>query len=208
MGAPGRLKTTFHARGRSMVDDQTNSSANSASLELSRSLARLLRRHAAKVEALRNAESSYHDVVLVESLRHKGKMKRASEKRIGQPSTRLSMRSSTCRVVRSWSFRGPRMRAFRWRPLALGMKRSSLPIESARATWRRGPTTRCVRPPRGTPCETRQQQPVVLSLRQIDRRRTGDPIYLVEFADAGPLASAECAARQCGSVNGAACRAT
>ncbi len=66
-----------------MVDDQTNSSANSASLELSRSLARLLRRHAAKVEALRNAESSYHDVVLVESLRHKGKMKRASEKRIG-----------------------------------------------------------------------------------------------------------------------------
>ncbi len=66
-----------------MADDQAISSADSASLELSRSLARLLRRHAAKVEVLRTTESHYHDVVLIESLRHRGKLKRASEKRIG-----------------------------------------------------------------------------------------------------------------------------
>ncbi len=65
-----------------MADDQTNGSVRSASLELSRPLARLLRRYATKVEALRNAESNYHDVMLTESLRHRGQMKRASSKRI------------------------------------------------------------------------------------------------------------------------------
>ena len=38
----------------------------------------------------------------------------------------------------------------------------------------------------------------MLSLRQIDRPRAVDPTYSVEFANAGPLASAECGARQCG----------
>ena len=66
-----------------MAGDHTDGTVGSqGTLELSRSLARLLRRHGARVEALRKAESNYHDVVLIESLRHKGKMKRASEKRI------------------------------------------------------------------------------------------------------------------------------
>jgi len=38
---------------------------------------------------------------------------------------------------------------------------------------------------------------VVLTLRQIDCPQAADPIYLVEYTDAGPLASATCAARQC-----------
>ena len=41
---------------------------------------------------------------------------------------------------------------------------------------------------------------VVLTLRQIDCPLVADPIYLVEFAHAGPLASAECEARQCGQL--------
>jgi hypothetical protein len=42
----------------------------------------LLRRYATKVEAVRQAESNYHDVTLTESLRHGGMMKRASSRRI------------------------------------------------------------------------------------------------------------------------------
>ena len=53
-----------------------------SSRELSRPLRRLLRRYAARVETVREAESAYHDVVLTESLRHNGKLKRASARRI------------------------------------------------------------------------------------------------------------------------------
>ena len=53
-----------------------------SSRELSRPLRRLLRRYAARIETVRQAESTYHDVVLTESLRHNGKMKRSSAKRI------------------------------------------------------------------------------------------------------------------------------
>ncbi len=42
---------------------------------------------------------------------------------------------------------------------------------------------------------------VVLSLRQIDR--PADPIYLVEFADAGLLDSTRCEVRQYGQLNDA-----
>ena len=45
-------------------------------------LRRRLRSHAARVEAVRAAESTYHDALLTESLRHGGKMKRGSAKRI------------------------------------------------------------------------------------------------------------------------------
>ena len=65
-----------------MADYQTNGSVRSASLAPSRQLLRLLRSYAVKVEAVQNAESNYHDVVLIESLRHEGKTKRASGKRI------------------------------------------------------------------------------------------------------------------------------
>ena len=50
--------------------------------EPSRSLRRRLRSHAARVEAVRAAESAYHDALLTESLRHGGKMKRGSAKRV------------------------------------------------------------------------------------------------------------------------------
>lgn len=53
-----------------------------AAANLSRPLVRLLRSYAARVEALRSAESDYHGGVLTESLRHKGKLKRASGRRI------------------------------------------------------------------------------------------------------------------------------
>ena len=49
---------------------------------LSRALRRLLRTHALRVRAVATAESAYHDVVLTESLRHGGKMKRASSRRV------------------------------------------------------------------------------------------------------------------------------
>ena len=49
---------------------------------LSRPLRRLLRTYAASVQSVARAESTYHDVVLTESLRHAGKMKRASLKRV------------------------------------------------------------------------------------------------------------------------------
>ncbi|MGD0998472.1 MAG: hypothetical protein ABR941_09185 [Thermoleophilia bacterium] len=48
----------------------------------SRRLSRLLHTHATKVEAVRNAELAYHGVVLTESLRHGGKVRRASSRRI------------------------------------------------------------------------------------------------------------------------------
>ena len=66
-----------------MSGDRTVGSVSLASsLELPRPLLRLLRRYATKVGAVRGAESDYRDVVLVESLRHGGKTKRASSKRI------------------------------------------------------------------------------------------------------------------------------
>jgi hypothetical protein len=43
----------------------------------------------------------------------------------------------------------------------------------------------------------RHSAAVVLTLRQIDRPQTADPIYLVEFTDAGSLGATRCAARQC-----------
>jgi hypothetical protein len=50
--------------------------------ELSRSLRRVLRHYAVKVEAVGHAESNYRDVVLMESLRHEGNRKHGSSKRI------------------------------------------------------------------------------------------------------------------------------
>jgi len=66
-----------------MAGDGSHSIAvATSSRELSRPLRRLLRRYAARVETVREAESTYHDVVLTESLRHNGKLKRASARRI------------------------------------------------------------------------------------------------------------------------------
>lgn len=65
-----------------MAYDQRDGSLRCASLEPSRQLRRQLRRYSAKVDMVRNAESAYHDVILVESLRPKSKLKRSSGKRI------------------------------------------------------------------------------------------------------------------------------
>ena len=53
-----------------------------ATLELSSPITRALRCYAGRVEAMRDAESAYHDVVRTESLRNGGKAKRKSRKRI------------------------------------------------------------------------------------------------------------------------------
>jgi hypothetical protein len=53
------------------------------------------------------------------------------------------------------------------------------------------------RPARPAP---RHDAAVVLTLRQIDAPRAADPIYLVEFADAGLLASTDCEAQECGRL--------
>ena len=50
--------------------------------ELSRPVRRLMRRYAARLEAVGKAESGYRDTVLLESLRHGGTMKRSSYKRV------------------------------------------------------------------------------------------------------------------------------
>ena len=66
-----------------MSEERSGDGAVSLSRQVSsRPLLRRLRSHAARVEGVRAAESAYHDVMLTESLRHKGKMKRASSKRI------------------------------------------------------------------------------------------------------------------------------
>jgi hypothetical protein len=66
-----------------VAEDQRDCGADSAgSPRPSRRLSRLLHTHAAKVEAVRNAEFAYHGVVLTESLRHEGKVRRASSRRI------------------------------------------------------------------------------------------------------------------------------
>jgi hypothetical protein len=66
-----------------MADDKTDGTVGSQDMiEPSRPLLRLLRSYTAKVEAVHHAESTYHDVMLTESLRHNGKTKRAFSKRI------------------------------------------------------------------------------------------------------------------------------
>jgi hypothetical protein len=64
------------------VDESHWSAASPSSRGPSRPLRRLLRRYAARTETVREAEAAYHDVVLTESLRHNGKMKRASARRL------------------------------------------------------------------------------------------------------------------------------
>lgn len=71
--------------GRSMEDSIINGDRIdrvAGTLELSSALVRELRRHADKVEAVRDAESSYRDAVLAQSLRNAGKTRGASRKRI------------------------------------------------------------------------------------------------------------------------------
>ncbi len=53
-----------------------------SSYGFSRPLRRLLRSYASRIVTVRAAEAAYQDVVVVESLRHGGKVKRASAKRI------------------------------------------------------------------------------------------------------------------------------
>jgi hypothetical protein len=64
------------------ADESSRIAVSATSQQLSRPLRRLLRRYAARVETVRDAESTYRDVVLTESLRHNGKMRRASTRRI------------------------------------------------------------------------------------------------------------------------------
>lgn len=64
------------------VDESSRIAVSARSQQPSRPLRRLLRRYAARIETVRDAESTYHDVVLTESLRRDGKMRRASTKRI------------------------------------------------------------------------------------------------------------------------------
>lgn len=46
--------------------------------------------------------------------------------------------------------------------------------------------------------------PAVFTLQQVEPTSSADPIYLVEFADGGHLASAACEARQCARLADAA----
>ena len=73
-----------------MIEDRPDPSVRfTGSRELPRPLLRRLRRYATKIDAVRQAESDYHDVTLTESLRHGGMMKRASTKRVGAAFDRL-----------------------------------------------------------------------------------------------------------------------
>ncbi len=74
-----------------MAEDEEDRGAGSAdSPRASRPLLRLLRRHAARIEAVHDAELDYHGVILTQLLRHKGKAKRASDKRMNEAFGKLT----------------------------------------------------------------------------------------------------------------------
>ncbi len=64
------------------VDESDWIAVSTGAQGLSRPLRHLLRHYAARIEMVRKAESTYQDVVLTESSRHDGKLKRASARRI------------------------------------------------------------------------------------------------------------------------------